>query len=141
MSLFGGIWKAIFGVSSWSHPDDVRVSPSSYREQVRGAFWHAVARLEAIGIKARRHDIARVDVRPGTVKRPAGWALPCAASSTGYAGGWRESKRLVVVCDPNTGAASSAVLAHEWAHALTDMNGGPYEMEAQHEVMRRAGLM
>ena len=141
MTLFGGIWKAIFGVSSRSHSDDVRVSPASYREQVRGAFWHAVARMESIGIKARRHNIARVEVRPGTVKRPAGWALPCTASPTGYAGGWRESQKLVVARDPNTGAASSAILAHEWAHALMDMNGGPYETEAQHEVMRKAGLM
>ena len=141
MSLFGGIWKAIFGASSWSHPDDVTVSPSSYRAQVRDAFWHAVARMEAIGIKARRHNIARVDVRPGTVKRPAGWALPCTASPTGYAGGWRESQKLVVASDPNTGAVSSAILAHEWAHALMDHNGGPYGTEAQHEVMRKAGLM
>jgi Asp-tRNA(Asn)/Glu-tRNA(Gln) amidotransferase A subunit family amidase len=28
-----------------------------------------------------------------------------------------------------------------WAHALMDHNGGPYGTEAQHEVMRKAGLM
>lgn len=135
------LWRILFPRRNWSHPDEVKVSPSSYRPKARDAYWHAVAHLEVIGIGGRRHDVARVDVRPGTVKRPAGWALPCKSSPTGYAGGWRESKRLVIVSDPNTGSASSAVMAHEWAHALMDMNGGPYGTEAQHEVMRKAGLM
>ena len=141
MSLFGGFWKALFGTSAQSHPDAVKVDPSTYRAQVQEAFWAAVARLETIGLQGRRHDIGRVDVRPGTVKRPAGWALPCKASPTGFAGGWRESGKHVVVCDPKTGKASSAIMAHEWAHALMDKNGGPYGTDAQHAAMKRCGLM
>lgn len=135
------LFRKLFPRRSWTHPDMVKVSPPSYRPEVRDAFWHAVARLEGIGIKGRRHNIARVDIRPGTVKRPAGWALPCKSSPTGYAGGWRESKRLVIVSDPASGAASSAIMAHEWAHALMDLNGGPYGVDVQHAAMRRVGLM
>ena len=135
------LWRKLFPRRSRIHPDAVKVAPPSYRPQVRDAFWHAVARLEGIGVMGRRHNIERVDIRPGTVKRPAGWALPLESSPTGYAGGWRACKRLVIVSDPHTGAASSGVMAHEWAHALMDLNGGPYGADGQHAAMRRAGLM
>ena len=142
MNVFVKLWKSMFGQSSWTHPDSVAVKPPSYRSQVRDSYWHAVAALNAKGIQTKSHNIEKVDIRNGTVKRNAGWSLPCSASPTGFAGGWRESKRLVVVCDPKTGDASSAIMAHEWAHVLMDRNGdGPYGTELQHQAMRSCGLM
>ena len=141
MSLWQKI-KEVLGLApaSWSSPDNVKVRPPEYAERVRLAYWHAVSMLGE-RISDRRHNIKKVDVRPGTDLRPGGWALPCKSSPTGWAGGWREAGRLVFVCNPITGEVRDAVMAHEWAHVLMDLNSKIWGIAAQHAAMREAGLM
>lgn len=137
--------KDVLGMSpsSWTHPDKVKVSPAAYGAKVRNCFWQAVAKLEGKGAGwGHRHNIQNVDIRPGTVRRDRGWALPCKASPTGFAGGWREGKRLVIVCDPATGHVQDGVIVHDWSHVILDFDGKTkcYGMDKQHELMARAGI-
>jgi hypothetical protein len=127
--------------TSWNNPDDVKVEPRRYTDQVRAAFWHACARLETVGIKGTKHGTKTIKVIPGTVKRPAGWAVPMSTSPSGYAGGWAGGSTIAAVCDPGTGVVSSNILSHEWAHSILSKSSDIKTTEAQHDLMRKCGLM
>lgn len=114
-SLFRRIF---FGERNWAHtPFQVDVHPR-YKQQVEEAYWYATIRL---GPEYKSlHGIKRVRVIDGTIKRPMGWAVECAASPTGYAGGWTDQHRreIVAVADPTDGRILDSTLRHEWAEAI-----------------------
>lgn len=117
--------------------DRYTVSPPEYRAQVEAQRLRAEAELQAIGHKPR-HRIARVEIRPGTIRRPKGWAIPHSASPTGYAGGMCESGLIWVVRDPKTGAVPDSAIRHEWKHAILNANGFPGNLDAQHAEIHRS---
>ena len=126
----------LFGGSPWRGAD-YSVSPEAYRGQVEPQRIRAEAEMQAIGYKPR-HQIAKVEFIPGTVKRPAGWSVPSAESPTGYAGGWTESKRIVVVADPHTGAVIAGDIRHEWKEAILNANFFAGKYNARHAEIAKS---
>ena len=122
-----------------THPDTIEVHPSSYRNQVRDAFWFSVQRLEGDGIYGHRHRIKTVKIIQGTVLREKGWAVPAKFSPTGYAGGWCGGSEITAVCNPITGEVPDSTLRHEWGEAMLDVVGVK-GMDKRHELLRRVGL-
>ena len=125
----------------WPHPYRVKVSPSrpEYVEAVQGAYWRAVAHLEATQYGwGHLHTIRRVDVRRGTRMACGGWAVKLKTSPTGYANGWCEKTRIVLVSNPE-GDLDPKLAARMWAHALLQFCKIQSQVE-RNNIIRKAGL-
>lgn len=125
----------------WPHPYRVKVSPSrpEYVEAVQGAYWRAVAHLEAAQYAwGHLHTIRKVEVRRGTRMVCGGWAVKLKTSPTGYANGWCEKTRIVLVSDPD-GRLDPRLVARMWAHALLQFCR-VQSAEEKNSIIRKAGL-
>lgn len=149
MSVFRSIWRKLVEIFTdppqfYFDPLETRI-PARYKEQVRAAFWRVTKHLEGIGWHSSKHQVRRVEIVPGTVKRPLGWAVPLALSPSGYAGGWvaanrnGEATRIVLVCDPNTGEIMDSSAAHEWGEAIL-FTGGITDLDKRHQMLTSASV-
>ena len=126
---------------SWSHPYNVKVSPRrpEYVELVQSAYWRAVAHLEAAQYAwGHLHTIRKVEVRRGTRMACGGWAVKLKTSPTGYANGWCEKTRIVLVSNPD-GSLDPKLVARMWAHALLQFCK-VQSREEKNSIIRKAGL-
>ena len=125
----------------WPHPYATKVYPrnAGYADIIQGAYWRAVAHLEAAQYAwGHLHTIRRVKIVRGTRMACGGWAVKLKASPTGYANGWCEKTRIVLVSNPD-GSLDPRLVARMWAHALLQFCK-VQSREEKNSIIRKAGL-
>lgn len=115
------------------------VVPAYFARECAATHDLAVARLAAIGQPLRGHTVKRIDLQPGTVLRPKGWAIPDANSPTGYVGAYSTGTRIVLICAPDWTSPNTGALAHEWAENLL-LRAKVWSQEERHRIIKKAGL-